>query len=266
MSSRAQIVATIGPSSMDESTLSKMLAAGMDVARINFSHGTHESNGNAINAIRAAAQAAGKRVPIIADLPGPRMKTEGGHAFDSSGTPAITDADREHLDFCVAQKVDYIAQSYIGSVADVRAMREEIKARGASIPLIAKIERKEAVDAFDAICAEADAIMIARGDLGLAIPIETMPFVERDLLARAKKAGKPVITATQMLLSMTEHDMPTRAEVTDVAYAILSDSDAVMLSEETALGKYPVEAVAMMERVVSQAEKEMTGEMIHPLV
>ena len=266
MTSRAQIIATIGPASGDEAILSRMLAASMDVARINFSHGTHESNGGYIVAIRAAARGAGRRVPIIADLPGPRMKTETGHAYDQSGTPAITEADRLHLDFCIAQKMDYIAQSYVGGVDDVRAMRKEISARGASIQLIAKIERKEAVDAFDAICAEADAIMIARGDLGLAIPIETIPFVERDLAARAKKAGKPVITATQMLLSMTEHDTPTRAEVTDVAYAILSGSDAVMLSEETALGKYPIEAVAIMERIVSQAEREIIdAKMIHAL-
>lgn len=266
MASRAQIIATIGPASADEETLLKMLTASMDVARINFSHGTHGSNNSAIIAIRAASQAAGRRVPIIADLPGARRKTGEGHSYDQTESP-ITDADRKHLDFCVSQKMNYIAQSYIGSVSDIRAMREEIGARGASIPIIAKIERSEAVDAFDAICAEADAIMIARGDLGLAIPIETIPFVQRDLITRAKRAGKPIITATQMLLSMTEHHVPTRAEVTDVAYAILSGSDAVMLSEETAIGKYPVEAVSIMERIVSQAEREGNDEtVLHALV
>lgn len=254
---RTQIIATIGPSSGDSpEILSAMLESGMDVARINFSHGTHESNGGYIKNIRAAAEDAGVHVPVIMDLAGPRMKTEEGHAFNDASHEVISDKDREDLAFAVELGLEYIAQSYVGGVADVAMMREEIVKRGGSQKLIAKVERQEAIDDFDAILSLADAIMIARGDLGLAVPVEEIPFIQRDLVDRAKRAGKPIITATQMMYSMVENPLPTRAEVTDVAYAILLGSDVVMLSDETARGKYPLEAVSIMDRIVRRAETD----------
>lgn len=263
MASRAQIVATVGPASGTPEILARMIAAGMDVARLNFSHTTHETHGGYIAHIRALSRKAGKHVLIMQDLSGPRMHTEDGHAFDTA-QPVITEKDVADLSFGIAQGVDYIAQSYVGSAADVRALRAEIAARGAHTPVVAKIERAEAVRDADAIIAEADAVMIARGDLGLAVPLEDIPLIERDIIEKARAAGKPVIVATQMLLSMTEHPEPTRAEVTDVEYAILLGADAVMLSEETAKGTYPVEAVAMMERIVSRVERAQEKP-IHPL-
>ncbi|MBM3272408.1 hypothetical protein FJY94_04000 [Candidatus Kaiserbacteria bacterium] len=254
---RTQIVATIGPSSGDSpEMLASMLDNGMDVARINFSHGTHESNGGYIKNIRAIAQERGVHVPVIMDLAGPRMQTEGGHAFNGASHEVISDKDRDDLAFAVELGLEYIAQSYVGGVADVAMMREEIAKKGGSQKLIAKIERQEAINDFDAILAISDAIMIARGDLGLAVPVEEIPFIQRDLVQKAKRAEKPIITATQMMYSMVENPDPTRAEVTDVAYAILLGSDAVMLSDETARGKHPLEAVSIMDRIVRRAETD----------
>jgi pyruvate kinase len=257
MSSRAQIVATIGPASGEQALLEKMLGAGMDVARINFSHGTHESNGGYILAIRAAAKARGVRIPIIQDLAGPREQTDAGHHFNTEAE-VITAKDLSDLEFGISQGIEYIAQSYVGGAADIEAMRREIEKRGARIPIIAKIERREAVDAIDAIIAVSDAVMVARGDLGLAVPLEDIPFIERDVIERCNAAGKPVITATQMLYTMKDNPLPTRAEVTDVEYAAMLGSDAVMLSEETALGTYPLEAVTEMEKMLARVERTET--------
>ncbi|KKW29874.1 MAG: Pyruvate kinase [Candidatus Kaiserbacteria bacterium GW2011_GWC2_52_8b] len=252
MQSRTQIIATIGPASGTPEILDKLIAAGMDVARINFSHGTHETDGSYIKNIRAAAERAGKRIPIIQDLAGPRKTTDTGHAFDKSGS-VITEKDISDLAFGIECKVDYIAQSYVGNAADIEAMHTEITKRGGNQKLIAKIERP------------ADAIMVARGDLGQALPIEELPFVERDIIARTKRVGKPVIVATQMMLSMMHSDAPTRAEVTDVAYAVILSADAVMLSEESALGAHPVEVVTIMERIVTRAERENRENTFRPL-
>jgi len=254
MQSRSQIVATIGPASGEVGILTKMIAGGMDVARINFSHGTHESNGGYITHVREAAKIAGKKVPIIQDLSGPRMKTNTGHAFNIQEVSVVTEKDLVDLDFGITVGVDYIAQSYVGSAKDVSDLRSAMKEHGAKIPIIAKIERAEAIRNFDEILAEADAIMFARGDLGLNVPIEEIPFLEQEIVAKARLAGKPVIVATEMLYSMVENKSPTRAEVTDTAFAILSGTDAVMLSDETARGKYPVEAVAIMEKIVARSE------------
>ena len=270
MQSRVQIVATIGPASGTEETVAKLLSLGMDVARINFSHGTHESNGGYITAIRAAAQKAGKRVPVILDLAGPRGKTAEGHAFDSQKSE-ITEKDLADLEYGISRGVEYIAQSYVGNATDVEAMRGEIQKRlpaqagGAHIPIIAKIERAEAVANIDEIVRVADAIMIARGDLGEAVPIEQIPFIEKDVIAKCNAAGKPVITATQMMSSMTKSPAPTRAEVTDVAYAVVEGSDAVMLSEETALGEYPEETVAAMEKISLEAERHVPNHALRAL-
>lgn len=264
MASRAQIVATIGPASGDSVLLEKMIRGGLDVARINFSHGTLEANDAYIKAVREAAARAGKRVPVMQDLAGPRLQTGALHRFDSA-SEIITAKDLSNLEFGIAQGVEYIVQSFVGSASDVEAMRTHIEKRGARIPIIAKVERREAVADIDAIMAVADAIMIGRGDLGLSVPIEDIPFIERDIIAKAKAAKKPVITATQMLYTMKDNPLPTRAEVTDVEYAILLGSDAVMLSEETASGRYPLEAVVEMEKMVSRAEKALATDAIHPL-
>src|SRR3989344_5340686 len=167
--SRVQIIATIGPASGTEVILGRLVAAGMDVMRLNFSHGTHESNGGYITALRAAIQERAVRIPIIQDLAGPRAKTGDGHKFDT-GKLEITAKDLLDLDFGIAHGVDYIAQSYVGTAADVVAMRKEIQRRGKNIPVIAKIERKLAVENADEIIIEADAVMIARGDLGAEAP------------------------------------------------------------------------------------------------
>lgn len=253
MSSRTQIIGTIGPASGTPDLLARMITAGMDAARLNFSHGTYAKHDAYIVAIRNAARAAGKHIPIIQDLSGPRTGIAGGHQYDGK-KEIITEKDIKDLAFGLERDIAYIAQSYIGCAADVGLLRSLIFKAGKKTPIIAKIERKEAVKHFDEILAVSDAIMIARGDLGLAEPIEEIPFIQMDLIARANRAGKPVITATQMLLSMTGSPTPTRAEVTDVAFAVLTGSDAIMLSEETALGKFPVEAVATMEKIASRAE------------
>ena len=253
MSSCTQIVATIGPASASEETLYQMMTNGMDVARLNFSHGTYPSQLALLFAIRAASARAGKKVPVIQDLAGPRVKLASGHGFDAAGA-CVTEKDIEDLAFGIREGMDYIAQSFVGSAGDVACLKGEITRLGSKVPVIAKIERKEAVDAIQDIVEIADAVMVARGDLGSAVAIEDIPFIERDIITAARRAGKPVITATQMLYTMVENREPTRAEVTDVAYAIVSGSDAVMLSEETAVGKNPVLAVSTMERIASRAE------------
>ena len=256
MSSRTQIVATLGPTSGREPLVSQLIEAGMDIVRLNFSHGTYEEHAAYIAYTRAAAARLGKQIPIIQDLSGPRGKTDDGHAYDDD-KDIITVKDLADLDFGVAQGVEYVAQSYVGSAVDVVRLRDEIAKRGGRMPVIAKIERAEAVAHFDEILIAADAIMIARGDLGLAVPLEDIPLIERDIITKCNTAGKPVIVATQMLYSMVDNPAPTRAEVTDEEYAIFMGADAVMLSDETARGAYPVEAVTYMERIAVRAEQEV---------
>jgi pyruvate kinase len=253
-SSRTQIVVTVGPSCSREADIEQLVAAGADVVRLNFSHGTHEEHAGFIAMVRSVGERLGHHIPIVQDLSGPRGKTEEGHAFDDD-KEILTEKDLNDLDFGIAQRVDYVAQSYVGSVADVQRLRAEIVARGASIPIIAKIERDEAVHDIDAIIATADAIMVARGDLGLAEPLGEIPFIERTIIEKCKAAKKPVIVATQMLYSMVENAEPTRAEVTDEVFAIITGADAVMLSDETARGKHPLEAVQAMEKIAVRAEE-----------
>ena len=255
--SRAQIVATVGPASKDIEILKKMVGAQMDVARLNFSHGTHEEHAELIRHIRTAAEEVGRKVQIIQDLSGPREKIEESHRFKEGAVKIITEKDRSDLEFGLGQDVDYIALSYVGSHEDILELREIMKKRGKVKPIIAKIERQTAVDNIDKIIEATDAVMVARGDLSLAIPMEKVPFVQKEIIKKCKKAGKPVIVATQMLLSMVENIMPTIAEVSDVASAILAGADAVMLSEESAIGKYPVETIIMMEKIILEAEKHL---------
>ncbi|MDO8602117.1 MAG: pyruvate kinase [bacterium] len=252
--SKAQIVVTFGPATRDLETVRALVRHQMDVARLNFSWGSYAEHAHYIKTVRLVAAEAERHIPIIQDLSGPRAQDIAGHHFEG-GASILTSKDLADLDFGVSQKVDYVAMSYVGSAADIELLKQEIKKRGVSIPIIAKIERRAALDNLSAIIKASDAIMVARGDLGNEVPLETIPFIQQRIVQAAKKAKKPVITATQMMLSMVENPVPTRAEVSDVAYAILNGSDAVMLSEETARGRYPVEAVAMMEKIVKEAEK-----------
>ena len=339
---RTKIVATIGPASRSPETLRALVEAGLDVARLNFSHGTHESHGATIADIRDAASAAGRPIAILQDLPGPKVRTgtlasglesvplRNGAAFallteDVLGTvdgvsvgyaglphdvdvgkriyladgaialrvlaknddridtrvevggdlraqqginypdgslaiDAVTDRDFEHLAFGLAAGVDWVAVSFVKSAEDVVRVKRFIAERGKNVPVIAKIEKHEALEGIDDIIEVSDGIMVARGDLGIEIPLEQVPLTQKDLIARANRKSKPVITATQMLESMIASPRPTRAEATDVANAIIDGTDAVMLSGETARGSYPIEAVRVMATIARQIEKQYPHE------
>ena len=333
---RTKIVCTIGPASRDAGTLGRLVDAGMNVCRLNFSHGTHAEHAATIETIRAVAESKGAPIAILQDLAGPKIRTgpmgagevelTAGAAFTLTardvpgdvaevgltypGLPAIMQAgdtllladgdmalevesadatdircrvvtggrlgsnkginlpdrtidapilspkDEADLDFGIEQGVDYVALSFVRSAEDVRRVKARIDAAAGAAPLIAKIEKFEALDDIDAIVAAADGIMVARGDLGVEIPLERVPREQKRIIAKANAAAKPVITATQMLKSMVENPRPTRAEVTDVANAILDGTDAIMLSEETAMGAHPVEAVRVMSRVAAETEAQ----------
>jgi len=311
-----------------------MVRAGMDVARLNFSHGAFDDHRRSIESLRATARAAGRDVTILADLPGPKIRlgaiagepvelvagqtftltTEevmggparafvnfprlprvvkaGDHLFVNDGlvhleveavtgrevrcrvviggeirsrkgvnlpgldlgVPAFTDHDRRCLEFALRNGVDAVSQSFVESAADVESVREAARTLGYEPFVIAKIERARALDRVDTILAAADGLMIARGDLGVEVPIEQTAILQKILVRKAIRAGKPVITATQMLESMTHSRQPTRAEATDVANAILDGTDCVMLSAESASGMYPVEAVATLARIAAATE------------
>lgn len=254
MMNKHSIVATIGPASNNSETISKMIKAGMSVARLNFSHGSYEDHTKLISSIRQAANAEGVNIPIMQDLSGPRMNTEDGHGLDESAVKVITEKDLRDLDFGIGQGVDYVVLSFIATGADVRELKEEIKKRGGKMKVVGKIERHEALHHLDDIIESSDAIMIGRGDLGQSMPLEKLPIAQKQIIARCRFMGKPVITATEMLKSMTDNSKPTRAEVTDVFNAVLDGTDATMLSEESARGKYPVEAVTIMRKILTEAE------------
>lgn len=331
---KTKIVATIGPASESPEVLEQLLRAGMDVARLNFSHGTFAEHAERIARIRAAAQATGRRVAILADLPGPKMRlgpiqpepvelalgapftltTEpvlgdarrasvsfrrlpqvvkpgdrlflndglvqlsveqvagpdvhcrvlvGGELRSRKGLnlpgidlglSAFTDRDRACLEFALQQGIDAVSQSFVERAADLEAVRQAAAGWGRQPFLIAKIERAGALDRLDEILQAADGIMVARGDLGVEVPIEQIALVQKQIIAQASQAGKPVIIATQMLESMTHSRLPTRAEATDVANAILDGADCLMLSGESAVGKYPAQAVAMLARIAAFTE------------
>ncbi|TAJ27135.1 MAG: pyruvate kinase, partial [Nitrospirae bacterium] len=327
---------TIGPASDQPDMLDRLIESGMDVARLNFSHGTHESHGRAVKAIREAAGRRRAVVAIIQDLQGPRIRVgamaEGGVdlvpgrtvrlltgraqgqssasdipvTYDNLGrdvrpgariliddglielvatavsdeaveckiltggrvtshkglnlpgtsvsAPTLTDKDRADLRFGVAQGVDYVALSFVRGPEDVAAARRLIAEYGGDVPVIAKIERPEAIDHLEALLDEADGVMIARGDLGVEMGPEAVPLLQKRIILEANRRRRLVITATQMLESMTHQATPTRAEASDVANAVFDGTDAVMLSAETASGRYPVEAVRVMDRIVRAAE------------
>jgi pyruvate kinase len=252
--SKTQIVATIGPASGSEPTLEKLATEGMDVARLNFSWGELDEHKDYIQNIKQVATRREKQIPIIQDLPGPRKQTDSGHEMRENSS-VLTEQDKELLSFGLSMDVDYIAVSFVRNAQDVRRAQTLAK----DTPIIAKIEREEALQNLSEIINHADGVMVARGDLGNDVPIEELPFLEEEIIARANKAKVPVITATEMLASMTDSKTPTRAEVTDVAWAARLGSDAVMLSEETAIGNYPIDAVRVMEQIITFAEKYQTS-------
>jgi 2,3-bisphosphoglycerate-dependent phosphoglycerate mutase len=263
MNSRAQIIATVGTSSENPDILKKMILSGMDVVRFNFSWGDFTEKKSHIDLIRKVGLELNKNIEIIADIPGPRIQNGKTHTYDTTVDSALTENDKEIIKFCVGEKIDFIAMSFVGKAQDVFSCKEFIGSLGGSQKVIAKIERKVAVENIDEIIRASDAIMIARGDLGNEIMIEELPFVQSEIIKKCKSFNKPVIVATQMLLSMTEN---TRAEVTDVSVAITEGADAVMLSEETAIGKNPVESVQVMERIIKESEHHLSSNfVINPL-
>lgn len=339
---KARIICTLGPASSSVETLENLLHAGMDVARLNFSHGTHEEHLQAIHNVREAVRRTGIEAAILQDLQGPKIRIgalrvpslalttgdqliittepiEGGpgrvgttyeglpgdvhpgadlllddgklrlRVRDVKGTevicevvvggtlsahkginlpgvavsaPSLTEKDLTDLAFGLAQDIDFVALSFVRTADDVRQLRGAITARrpqGPRVPVIAKIEKPQAIANIDEIIAAADGIMIARGDLGVELPPEDVPILQKMIIRRCNSAGRPVIVATQMLESMVSNPTPTRAEASDVANAVMDGGDAVMLSGETSVGKYPLEAVRMMERIILKVESERGG-------
>jgi pyruvate kinase len=333
---RTKIVATIGPSCASPETLRELIAHGVDAARLNLSHGTHEDHAARAQLVREAQEEAGRPIAIIGDLQGPKIRVgdldapmtleRGGEvivvADGSSGDdgelpvapavigdvlhpghevliddglvrlrveevvagrarcgilvggrvsshkgvnlpgvplpiPSLTRKDMDDLEFALELGVDYVALSFVRSAADVHDLKALIEQAGSHAHVIAKIEKAEAIDALDAVLAESDAVMVARGDLGVEIGPALVPLVQKRIILRSLERGKPVITATQMLESMVHHPEPTRAEASDVANAILDGTSAVMLSGETAVGEYPIQAVATMDSIARAVEPSL---------
>src|SRR5437867_6785217 len=328
---KTKIVATIGPASESPEMLARLIRAGMNIARLNFSHGSPAKHAEVIQRIRDAARETRRRVAIMADLPGPKLRLgkidpepiqllPGAHFTLTSedivgnaqrasttlqqlprvvkrcdqiflndglvqlvvdrvarndvectvvvggelrsrkglnlpgvdlGISAFTERDRACLEFALKQGVDAVGQSFVERAADIHAVRAAAARIGAQPFVIAKIERADALAHFDEILAAADGIMVARGDLGVEVPIEEIAYTQKQLIAKANLAGRPVITATQMLESMVSSRLPTRAEATDVANAILDGTDCVMLSGESALGNFPEESVTMLAKIAA---------------
>lgn len=256
MESVTKIIATMGPASDEKDIISSMIEHRMDMARLNFSWGSNEWHTNIIKNIREEASKNNLIIPIIQDLSGPRVQKGDNHYFGGEeNQKIITEKDKKDLLFGIEKEVEYIAMSFVGNASDIIELKELIKENGGNQKVIAKIERKVGYENLSEIIKESDGIMIARGDLGNEFPLEEIPFIQHNIIKECNKAGKMVIVATQMLLSMVDSPTPTRAEVSDVAYAILDGANAVMLSEESARGKYPVESVQMMEKIALVAEK-----------
>jgi pyruvate kinase len=331
---RTKIVCTIGPASRSPEKLEQLIKAGLNVARLNFSHGTQSEHQEVITTIRRIAAKLSLPIAILQDLAGPKIrigKIESGQITLKSGarfilttrevpgnenevsvnypdlpkdvqpgdslllsdgalelevletkeqdikcqvviggplssfkginlptssikTSSLTEKDKKDLAFGIDQRVDYIALSFVRRPLDVTEAKNFMEMKGSTIPVIAKIEKHEALKNIDEIIPIVEGIMVARGDLGIETPLEKVPLVQKSLIQKSNLACKPVITATQMLRSMVDNPRPTRAEVADVANAVLDGTDAVMLSEETAIGKYPVETVSMMAKIAADAE------------
>jgi pyruvate kinase len=249
---RIQIVATLGPASSDLQTINSMIRAGMSIARLNFSWGTHAAHRSFVADIRLAASQAGVVIPIIQDLSGPRVQAGADHTMDTN-IPVITEKDLTDIKAVADLHIEYVALSFVKDAADIAQLRTHLAAAGSHAKVIAKIERPEAIENIDSIISACDGIMIARGDLGEAIPFATLPFVKKDILKRCIAAGTPAVVATEMLTSMIASDRPSRADVSDIAHAVLDGASATMLSNETAVGAHPVEAIGVMRTVVDEA-------------
>jgi len=333
---RTKIVCTIGPATDSPEMLAALMDAGMNVARLNFSHGTQHEHQQRINHIRAIAAQKKLPIAILQDLSGPKLRTgvmmapavlksgdifiltnrevpgnarevsttyrdlpshvnlgdsilladgaiqlqvidknetdlrcrviDGGALSSKKGInlpqtslpiPALTEKDKTDLEFGLEAGVDYVALSFVREAGDIQRVKELMAAKNRVAPIIAKIEKHEALQKIDAIIEAADGIMIARGDLAVETPLENVPLVQKDIIKKCNRVGKPVITATQMLKSMVEDPRPTRAEANDVANAVLDGTDAVMLSEETTIGKYPVQTVQVMDKILQTTESEL---------
>ncbi|HIJ41997.1 MAG TPA: pyruvate kinase, partial [Deltaproteobacteria bacterium] len=337
---KTKIVCTIGPASSSRKMLKKLILAGMNVARLNFSHGTHEEHRKVFERIRSLAKSLNRPVGVMQDLQGPKIRTgkikggslvlkageefvitsrrilgepgivsttyggiikdlDKGHAIliddglmelkvlgknktnltckvvtggilhESKGInlpgvktriPSLTKKDKEDLRAGIEMGIDYVAISFVRSAKDVKSLKRELKRLGADVPVIAKIEKPQALEELDEILDACEGIMVARGDLGVELSPEKVPIAQKMMIRKANLKRKLVITATQMLESMTEHPIPTRAEASDVANAILDGTDVVMLSGETSVGRYPVKTVQMMERIAIQAETDYSAE------
>ena len=334
---KTKIVCTIGPSSEKHEVLLKMVEAGMNVMRLNFSHGSFDEHQQRVDDIRSIMEKTGKTVAILQDLGGPKIRIgtfkdkivnlQEGHTFTlttdqiegthekvtvnypelpkevkvgtfimvQDGTrklqvtevkgndiitkviiggrisnhkgvnvpgahlsvKSLTDKDKADLEFGLKNKVDFIALSFVRKAEDIVELREILKKNGSHAHIIAKIETPEALNNIDEILRDADGLMVARGDLAIEIPAEEVPLVQKLLISKCNAAGKPVITATQMLESMVKNEVPTRAEVSDIANAIIDGTDAIMLSEETTVGDFPIEAVQVMSKVAQRVESEV---------
>ncbi len=238
-----KIVCTLGPASSSPEVIERMLGSGMDVVRLNLAYSTLEEHSRLIAEVRSISQKLELPTGILLDLPGLKRQSGDMKAVFS-----------KHLEFALSQNADFAALSFISSarqVVEVKALLEEMRA---NIPIIAKIEQAAALDGSSAIFEVTEGVMVARGDLALQISIEKVPLAQKRLIKEANRRGKPVITATQMLESMVKSATPTRAEAADVANAVLDGTDALMLSEETAIGNYPVEAIETMARIAVEAE------------
>ncbi|MFA7000281.1 MAG: pyruvate kinase [Candidatus Paceibacterota bacterium] len=258
MESKTKIVATIGPSCQNKDIIIELIKHHLDIARLNFSWDTHEGHKIIIDHIRNASKEAGRMIEIIQDLSGPRVQEKSGHHFGGEdNTEVITEKDKDDLAFGIKEKVDYIALSFVSGAKDIIELKNLIKELGGNQKIIAKIERKIAYENLDEILEITDGVMVARGDLGIEYPLEEIPFIQHQIIERANKKGRFVIVATEMMIGMVNNPRPTRAEVSDVAYAIIDGADAVMLSEESAIGKFPIETVAMMEKIALAAEKHL---------
>lgn len=238
-----KIVCTLGPASSSPEVIESMLKAGMDVARFNLAYGTLQGHSQLISEVRSLSQRLRLPVGILLDLPGLKL-----------GRGDIKAVFGQHLDFAFAENADFIALSFISSVQQVQEVKQLLRTMKADIPVIIKIEEAQALEESGAMIEVGEGIMVARGDLALNISIEKVPMAQKRLINEANRQGKPVITATQMLESMVRSTTPTRAEATDVANAVLDGSDALMLSEETATGSYPVEATETMVKIALEAE------------
>ena len=238
-----KIVCTLGPASNTPEIIEKMLLSGMDIARLNLSYGTLEEHRQTVATVRLVSHKLELPTAILLDCPGRKRRT--------GDTKAVFG---DHLRFAQNNQIDFVALSFIISTQQVEEVKSLAKEMNINIPIVAKIEKGEALAVSGSIIDISDGVMVARGDLGLQISIEKVPLAQKKIIREANQRGKPVITATEMLESMVKSPTPTRAEATDVANAVLDGTDAVMLSEETSIGQYPVEAIQMMSKIIYEAE------------